>query len=789
MKKAFIIAEKPSLLKKILSAYKNHRSEFDFELEGVAQVGHLFGLKMPSELDEEQKSWEMENFPWFPKKWEYKLTKSDAKFARSKSDIFKEIKEALHSGKYDFVINAGDPDQEGELLVRETLHMANNTLPVRRLWINASTEEEFVTGLKNLEPNSNDFFENMYQAALTRQHSDYLIGMNFSPIVKIKTGESSHVGRLKTFIVSLITAREEEIRNWKPSSQYEVIANYKEGFSGAYKELFKTKEEANDFLSELSDTAKVISAETKRTKQTAPALFKLSTLQIAAAKKGYSADDVQQIAQSLYDKEYLSYPRTSCEYINDKANFEQMLKSAYVFESLQPFIDKITSKDIENVKKNKKYVKNDVVAESGHCALTPTGKLPDLSKLSEEEKEILHLVYIQYVAIFLPPLIQDKTKIITENNGFEFITNGKTLIDKGYTNLLTADITDKPLPVLHEEDIVHTDKENDAFNIVEKKAVCPKRYTDGTLIEALENPAKYITDKRLKGLGKILNISIGQPSTRAPILLQLVKLGYLQHTKGKGSTVYLSPTEKGVRNAHNLSESSLCKADTTAAWEEKLEQIRKGKLKREQFEAGIKEMIIKELTLLKAKKMETYGGLCKCFHCGNTVIEKKLSYTCLGCRATIWKKSAFFDAIGKSVTEKTAKELLENGKVFLKGLTSKKGTKYDAWIKVAVTEKGTEFKMEFDRELIGKCPRCGKNVYATPKAFSCEDRSCGFALWKNDKYLESIGKTLTTEMAKDILKTGKTKLVNAKSAKTGKTFNAVLNVDFSEQYPKYNLKF
>lgn len=696
MKKAFVIAEKPSLLRSILSAYKNHASEFDFELEGIAQAGHLFGLKYPGEMDESMKKWEMENYPWFPDKYEYKIT-DDKSYKRTKSQIFQEIKKAIHSGKYDFIIHAGDSDQEGEILIRETLIEAKNTLPVMRFWVNATTEEEYVHGLKELEPDDKPFYENMYQAALARQHSDYLIGMNLSPVVSLKANETAHIGRLKTFINALIVKRELEIMQWKPSSTYVAVAQYKEGFTGTYPEPFATEKEALAFTKELSNQAVVRAHETKRTKKYAPNLFKLSTLQIAASKKGYSAENVQDICQSLYEKGYLSYPRTSCEYVNDSANFTGMLKSAKAFPELVPFIDGIDSAAIERVKKNKNYVRNEEVADAGHMALTPTTQSPNLSKLSTEEKDILYMVYAQYVAIFLPPLVQDKTKIVTVNNGYEFITNGKVLIDEGFTKLLTMKLEDTPLPVIKEGATVHVKE----FNTVEKKATPPKRYTDGTLIEALEQPAKYLEDSSLRGLGKVIDISIGRPSTRAPILKELIALGYLTHEKKN-----LKPTEKGFRYAYNIQTSSLCKADTTALWEEKLEKIRKGTMKREDFESQIRDYIVGEISQLKTVKMkqakkEGVDVIGTCPKCGADFITGQYGSYCQGKCGFVLKQFR-----GKKLTEAQKKKILKGQPVDLKNLTAKSGKSYNMRIKP--TEKFSSFEhegktyysMDFETEFI-----------------------------------------------------------------------------------------
>lgn len=702
MKKGLVIAEKPDLLKKIMSAYNKHASEFDFVLEGVAQVGHLFGLKLPKEMDESMQKWSQDLFPWFPHHWEYKITESkEKKFKTSKTQIYHKIKDALHSGKYDFVVHAGDPDQEGELLIRETLMEAGNSLPVKRLWVNASTnEEDYVKGLKSLKSDSEPFYENIYQAALARQHSDYLIGMNFSPVVSLRSNEVSNVGRLKSFIIALICEREEEVLNWKPSSSYGIRAKYKEGFSGDHIEFFPTKEKAEDMKSLMGTSALVTLNETKRVRQYAPPLFKLSTLQIEASKKGFKAEEVQDIAQSLYEKGYMSYPRTSCEYISSSAEFQKMLESASVFPDLKAFVDQLSADDIAGMKSNHRYVRDGETAESGHQALTPTTKMPNLEALSAPEKEILHMVFAEYVAAFLPPMVQDKTRIETENNGYLFVTTGKVLIEKGYTELLKTEIEDVVLPKVEKGQTVTVD----CFEIIEKKATRPKRYTDGTLVQALEHPAKYLEDSRLREVGKTIDISIGQPSTRAETIKQLVKLGYLEFSSGKVS--YLIPTEKGKRNYKNIQGSDLCKADTTAIWEEKLECIRTGKMTREQFEREIRSFVVSGVEELKRKPMETVARegmevVGKCPKCGSDFINGKFGPYCSEKCGFMFGKFR-----GKELTVAQKKKLLQGKPIEVKGLKSKAGKEYG--MKVIPTKQFTSseyngktmYFMEFDTEFL-----------------------------------------------------------------------------------------
>ena len=786
MERAFVIAEKPDYLKKIMSAYHNHEDEFDFELDGTAQVGHIFGFKSPSEIDEELKKWDLELFPWFPDGIPYKLT--PVRGHRTSNEIFSDIKHAVNSD-YDFIIHAGDPDQEGEVLIRESLMMARNELPVKRLWVNATNESDIVEALKKLEPDSSPKYENMFQAGLARGHADYLVGMNLSPVGSLKCGETLNIGRLKTFIVSLIAAREEAIKTWVPSSTYGVTADF-DGFRAETKENYDTEDQANSLISGLSDTAKVLSYEKKRVKTKAPAFFKLSTLQMAASTYGIDIDETQDICQRLYDNGIMTYPRTSCECVGETIDFSPILRVCEIFEDLKPFCEGITPADVDRVKGDDKYVSQKKVNDAGHQALTPTGKPVVLSSLSEHEQIIFHLVCKQIVAAFLPPLVENSMKAELDIDSETFTASGKSLVEKGFTELMGYKGEDKIIPELKEGDSLKVIE----YGIAEHKAKKPSRFTKRSLIDILEAPGKLLEDENLKKLGKkgIIDVSIGQPSTRSPIIKQLCDLGYL-HEEKKKSDVVLSPTEKGTRYAENLSECTLCMADTTAMWEEKLEKIRRGELDRKDFETEIKEYIKEEVENLKKKEMVVYGGLCECHFCGGTVVEKPKNYTCISCHATVWKNNKYFEAIGKRVTEKIAKDILGTGKTHLTGLKSKKGNMYDADVIATPGEKGLSFKMDFgegEKTPLCTCPDCGGTVYADGRGYFCENKGteCNVGIYKTDKYFAGMGIAVSKDLAQVLIE-DKVAFVKGLKSKKGKRFDANVHVTFEGKYPTYQLSF
>ena len=783
MEKAFVIAEKGSLFRQIMSVYKKNKDKFDFSLEGVAQYGHIFGFQSPAEMDEDMKRWEFDLFPWLPDTIPYKLTPVFGPM--DSKEIFSKIKEAVN-GDYDFIIHAGDPDQEGELLIRESLMLAGNKKPVKRLWVNATTDDDLLNAMLTMLPGDTPKYERWGQAALARARADYLIGMNLSPVVSLKCGETANVGRLKTFIVALIAAREEAIRNFVESSNYGVVADYGD-FTGESKETFETEDKAKDFSRGLSTTGKVLSYVKKKEKTKPPQFFKLSTLQIHAGKYGLTPAEVQDICQKLYDNGYLSYPRTSCEYVGEGIHIDQILAVCGEYDKLAHFTGSITKDVKDQVLSDSRYVNQAAVESAGHQALTPTGKPVPLDSLTEKETLVFYLVCERIVSAFLPPLVEEKTHVEVDIDGNTFVSNGKILLNKGFTELVGYNGENKEIPAVKEGAILTIHE----YTLAEHKAKKPSRITTGELVDLLDNPVKLLEDDRLKKMAKggIVNASIGTPATRSPTIKQLIDLGYIEEQKNKKSVV-LIPTEKGMRYAVNLSECTLCMADTTAMWEEKLNQIREGEFTREAFEKEIRDYIVDEVAFLKSKEMNVYGGFCECYFCGGNVIEKQKNYTCISCHATLWKKNRYFEAIGKKVTSAVAKDIMSTGKTHLTGLKSKKGTMYETDVVAILGEKGLSFSMEFNdkKTPLCECPLCGKTIYAGSKGYFCEDSDCAAHIYKNDYFFAAVGKVVDEDLAKTLFEDGVAYVTGLKSKK-GKTFSANVYVEFGGKNPHYQYGF
>ncbi len=669
MARAILIAEKPSLMRTIKAVYEKHKDELPDQIDFLAQAGHIVELYSPIDYDDAYKNWDIDLLPINPAKeggWKYKISEG-------KENIYNNIKNAVTSGTYDYVIHAGDPDQEGELLIRLPLEMMHNSLPVMRFWTNAQDETSVFNALANLEDDNSEFYNNLYSAALIRQHSDWLFGMNGSRAIANKIyGFVIAVGRVMTWVLTQVVNREDEINSFVPTTEYSVKSSFSKDYIDFSADLinedgerifFPNRADAENVLKSLSSTAKVIDYTTKRDSSQPPKLFKLATLQQAASKKGYTAAQTLQIAQSLYEKKLLTYPRTDCEYLGSRDNFTAMLNSASAISSCQPFIDKAKNR-IQDYKTNSRFVNDKKLANSGHSALAPTIIKPDLTSLSEDEKTIYELVAKQFVASMLEPLVADSTVAILENNGVKFKATGKTLISAGYNELLKKKFNDSEMSAL----TIGTELTTISNDISDKTSKCPSRYTDGSMVMAMENPSKFFTDEEMAK--KTKGMTIGTPATRDSIIQKLIRDKYITRNK----TGQLCPTESGSYLIHNISHLDLCKTEMTGAWDQKLTEIREGYAQADEVEIymlGEVNKLISEVKEMETKRNATVLG--KCPKCGSDVVPGKYGAYCTG-KCGMMNLGQIYST---KLTDKQVSALLAGEKIIVRGLTSKSGKKYD----------------------------------------------------------------------------------------------------------------
>lgn len=709
IKKYLLIAEKPSLMRECRNTYFNHRKEIPYNIDFVALSGHVCGYAEPREYPNWNVKWAELTLPLIPDTWKVNVNPD-------KSKVVSDIKKLISNNSYDGFICATDADREGNLIY----HLLETKLKLTkketlRLWVHDLTDEKILEAFLNMvDLHKNQKQKNLTLASVLRSRFDWEIGMNITIAATVKSNMEMKVGRVKSPTLKLIYDNSMAIDNFVPKTTYELLSEYDKGFSGVYVDEkyvpveFLKKQEAIDFLAKNFNTsAKVERVERKTVKTNAPQLYKLSDIQIEASKKfGYSPQKTLDLVQSLYENhKIVSYPRCDCRYVSLSItnDFQKFIDNVSSIPEFKAVAKSITTNQINDVKNNSKYVNDKEVNKNSHTALLPTTKKPVLTDLSEDETNVLKMIYSRFLSIFLPPLIEEMTTIITNNNGFKFKSTGKVVIDKGYTDFIQKKSVDTLLPKVNEGDILSVKE----IISKDKTSSPPVRLTDGTLIEEMTNIGKYVEDKELRQILKETK-GIGTQATRAKIISDLIKDGYVDTKKTK-KTNQLYISDKGKTYIENLKDFDIIMPELTALWEDKLQKVEIGEYDAVTFNnemlSYLKE-IIKDISKIKMNKATNPDRkvLGSCPRCGKDIIEGKKAYGCMGfkddpkCSFSIWKDNSFFSSQGKKLTPTIIEKILKdkNHKTLVKGFKSKKGNKYDATVVLEDTGSGfANLKIEF----------------------------------------------------------------------------------------------
>lgn len=414
--------------------------------------------------------------PIFPNEYKFKVTKDKKK----QYNIVKG-----HLDKADNIIIATDTDREGEAIARLIIRLSGNDhKPIQRLWINSLEKDEIQKGFQNLK-NGEDYYSSFVEAE-TRQIADWLVGMNLTRLYTLQMQKNGmdgvfSIGRVQTPTLFLIYQRQQEIENFVKKPFFELyghFANQKGNYIGKYKKRFDSADELEAFKDEnqLKDDIEAIITDVKKEEKRtyAPKLFSLSDLQSEANKRfNLSASETLKVAQGLYEKKYTSYPRSDSNYIGSP-------EFAYLKDNLNNYLN-LANKAIAEpqLEENKRYVNSAKVAE--HYAIIPTKTVPDLEKLTENERKIYELILLRTIAIFEKPYRYEETTILTNANGIEFKTTGKVELDKGFKRILSDSKEDKDdkevLPAVAKSDTVTAN-----FETKKGETKPPKPYTEGTLL-------------------------------------------------------------------------------------------------------------------------------------------------------------------------------------------------------------------------------------------------------------------------------------------------------------------
>ena len=723
--KKVIIAEKPSVARNIADAY-NIKNRKDGYFEGEEYLvtwafGHLLQLFDAKDYDESMIGWKMEKFPFIPDKFEYKI-KGDG-YNRNSVDKgaakqINVIKNLINRDDVDGVISATDYDREGQIIADELFIYLRVNKPIYRLLLNEWTEEEVKKGMRNLKLNTE--MKPLQDAGIGRQLADWIIGINLTSVATLRYGGSTkerktlNIGRVLLPTLKIIYDRDKEIENFKATSYYKLSAKYKSKdnveFDSLYYEKNSEKFEDKSYLDKISKLLKekkgiVVDKEIEKKREYPQPLFNLSNLQgyITSKYKGWTSDKVLKVAQSLYEKKFITYPRTASVVLEESLEARaskvlDVLKRGLPYEKEIKFI------------KSKRVFDNSKV--ESHSAITPTYIIPQ--GLTADEEKVYTAIKNRFITQFMPVAEFEETKITIkvndENIPGEFIAKGKVEIIKGWRVVEKIETKDTILPLVEKGENI--DVTESKVNKVTKKP--PKHHTEKTLLRLMETCGKnYKEDKEddernsEEMMNAILSgFSIGTPATRAETIKKLKDVGYI---KAKGKS--LIATDLGRTIVEVFPARELLDLEYTGRLEKTLSDIEKGKFKKEDFLNFIIEFtkdsvnkIKNDDSMLHRFKVELPEGteeIGKCPICGNPVIEGTKGYGCTnwrnGCKFTIWKNDKFIAALGKKVSKEMVELLLKNGKVVFRNIKSKKGTTYSAYLRYVKDDETGYFnwKMEF----------------------------------------------------------------------------------------------
>jgi len=689
-----VIAEKPSVAKSIADVLgADSRQDGYFEGNDYLVswcVGHLIELAQPESYGEKWKKWTYDSLPVNPLHFQYEI-KEDTK------EQYYVLYELMHDMRVSEVVCATDAGREGELIFRLVYDMAKCEKPMKRLWISSMEESAIREGFENLKPGSD--YDTLYHSALCRQEADWLVGINGTRLFTVLYGgKVLKVGRVQTPTLAMLVERESKIMNFKKEQYF--MAHILCGGVDAATERIDSKTEAEKIAGACLNGQALVTSVVKEEKTVAPPkLYDLTSLQRDANRLfGFTAKQTLEYTQSLYEKKLCTYPRTDSQFLsNDMAMTAENVINA-IFDTMKFVPSVMFNPDIKRVLNSKKVTDHHAIIPTVEIALT------DLAALPETERKILSLVANRLLCATGEKHLYETVKAELSCGGHVFATSGKSVIKNGWKEFEEAfkkffktteekESEEKKLPEL---------SEGMTFNGVQTKVSehftsPPKHFTEDSLLSAMERAGSEDMgdDVERKGLGT--------PATRADIIEKLVKDGFVKREKKQ-----MIPTEDGIKLITVLPDV-VKSPKLTADWENALTLVSKGELERDSFMADIVAMV-KELIHtyhevsseqkeMFAQEQEVLG---KCPNCGGQVAKGKYGAYCVNtCGMNVSR------IMGVSLSDEQVRNVLAGKKILLKGLTSKMGKKYDAYIiplgiedysytKDGEAKSGKQFKISLD---------------------------------------------------------------------------------------------
>lgn len=622
--KTLVIAEKPSVARDIARVLGCSKKE-NGALEGNKYIvtwalGHLVTLKDPEDYDKKYKEWNMAVLPMMPEKLQIKVIPQTGK-------QYHAVTTQLARKDVNEIVIATDAGREGELVARWILDKAHNQKPCKRLWISSVTDKAIREGFANLKDAKE--YDNLYRAAVSRAEADWLVGINATRALTCKYNAQLSCGRVQTPTLAMIAQREQEIREFVPKPYYTVTAA-----AGGVVYTWKDEKSGGTRISDLEKAKQIAekakryplvlqNVEKKKKQKEAPLLYDLTELQRdASARFGYSAKQTLNLMQSLYEThKVLTYPRTDSRYLTK--DIVPTLKERLDAVSIGPY--KALAQQAKRSPLNGKLFFVNDAKVSDHHAIIPTEQYVQLSTLSNEERRIYDLVVRRFLAVLLPPCVYEETVIQASIEKECFTARGKRMVEKGWQEAYEdnrydeedetkEEVREQNLPLLEAGMKIGQPK----ISLREGKTKPPARFTEGTLLSAMENPVRYM-ENRDSSLVKTIGEAggLGTVATRADIIEKLFRSFLLEK---KSNEIYL--TSK-ARQLLKLVPADLKKPELTASWEMQLNDIAKGKKRRDVFMKEIRSYTVELIDEIKTEEGTfRHDNLTnkKCPNCGKRLL-------------------------------------------------------------------------------------------------------------------------------------------------------------------------
>jgi DNA topoisomerase-3 len=809
MGKALIIAEKPSVasdIAKALGGFEKHDEYFESDKFVLSSaVGHLLELCVPEQFEVKKGKWTFAALPMIPPHFDLRpIEKTESRL--------KVLAKLIKRKDVDALVNACDAGREGELIFRNIVQHTKAKQPVTRLWLQSMTPTAIRDGFANLRADAD--VRPLADAAVCRSESDWLVGINGTRAMtafnsKLGGFQLTTVGRVQTPTLTILVEREEKIKKFISRTYWEIIGTFQakggeyagrwfdEAFS---KDKDKDKKDSDAELKaeRLWEVTRaeairdkcvgkpgIVTEESKPTSSLSGALYDLTTLQREAnGRFGFSAKNTLGLAQALYEKhKVLTYPRTDSRALpEDYGTTVKQTLATLQGTSYRPFADEILSNDW--VKPGNKRIFNNAKI-SDHHAIIPTSLAP--KNLSEPEQKLYDLVTKRFLAVFYPAAEFLVTTRITRVEGEPFKSEGKVMMKAGWMAVYGREVESGDTPNLapvEANETVQTTK----VDVNQNETKPPARFSEATLLSAMEGAGKTIEDEELRAAMK--EKGLGTPATRASIIEGLINEKYI-HRLGRE----LQPTAKAfslITLLRGLDIPELCKPELTGGWEHKLRLMSRGQMKREDFMREIAEMTRHIVERAKGFESDTVPGdfgelKAPCPKCGSVIKENYRKFQCTnaGCDFSLWKSAA-----GRLYEAHEIDELLLKKQVGpLQGFRSKQGFPFAAIVKLT-----PEFKAEFDfgnkdvdaegapivvdftgKEPVGQCPKCKSNIYENGMTYVCEKAVGGAKTCDFRSGTIILQQPLERAQMVKLLTTGKTDLLTKfVSKKNGRTFKAFL---------------